>query len=69
MKSLSDHNADLVDLLEPRERLLYEALERQMQLTNAIMRSLNATRWWAVVCGLALATSITIDALVHWARP
>jgi hypothetical protein len=54
----------LVDLMEPRERVLFELLENQMALTRLVMRALILARWWAVICSFALTIALLV---VAWA--
>ena len=62
---IEDDRERLVDLLPPNERLLYDALERQIQQTQLVLRALLVAKWWAVITGLALAASVLAQAAAH----
>ena len=55
---LHDDRDALMDLLEPRERMLFEALENQMKQTMIVIQALITVRWWAVATSAALILAL-----------
>ena len=49
---------ELRDLLEPRERMLLDALQNQMLQTQIVTQALITARWWAVGTSIALTASL-----------
>jgi hypothetical protein len=62
---LSEDRDNLLDMMEPRDRLFYEQMEEQMQLTRHVLHALTTTRVWATITGLALAVSVGFQAVAH----
>lgn len=55
---------DVRDLLEPRERMLFDMLQNQMTQTRLVTQALITVRWWAVVCSLVIAASLVFYGVV-----
>jgi len=48
-----DDEQNLTDLLNPTERLLFNALERQMALNNLMLRAYRFATWAGFIVGIA----------------